>query len=633
MVDWEFLNIEPTTDIKQIKRAYAKQLKIHHPEDDPEGYQKLRETFEQAKRYARENKVAAEARDIERDFTETASTSDILMTDNQDGNANIRYDEEADHESYSYSHDDDTTILPNQETDESLQDVNAFMDQVEELYANYPARIGWYNWEKLLEADIVWDMRSRDILTYRLLGFLKEHNQFPKSIWRLLNKHFNLEDNFPEFFYECMIRPEFHYQSLVKEKQIDRDTFLYYREKFSRHLNANQLAEARDVMKKAEEIFADDPDFLRLQAEFHRRTGDYNEAICALQTYTEIQPDDIDILLQKAHLLFDENLVEEALKACKVAKAIQPDNLQILRLEGQCLYKTGALKQARKKFEFVLAEEKLDIVSQTYLAKVDAKLGKEDLVHENKRNVQQEMGIMSIREKIRLYWNILPKFKVFVAFILILGVPASLNSEYKKSTGAEVYEFFKQKIDPPEIIQVEKRSDFPKPGDKDFFVSTTLKDAFFTGYYKTQSRDENNQTINGYFTQSEARNLELLDDDDAELVWGGYLEDGTPVLCLLPYAKDRELESTHDIEIVGSWQPVPPEALGTKLANAVSTPFTFKSMEEFSQNKLINGSNIANSDANVFDLLFASCLYFAIFIALLYYIWTRVIKLLLQFRY
>ena len=45
---WSILGIQPTNNLKDIKRAYAKQSKVYHPEDDPENFQRLQKAFQEA---------------------------------------------------------------------------------------------------------------------------------------------------------------------------------------------------------------------------------------------------------------------------------------------------------------------------------------------------------------------------------------------------------------------------------------------------------------------------------------------------------------------------------------------------------------------------------------------------------
>lgn len=61
---WDILGIEPTNDIKDIKRAYSKLLKIYHPEDDAEGYQRLREAYDLAMKLAKRNSGDNHARTL-----------------------------------------------------------------------------------------------------------------------------------------------------------------------------------------------------------------------------------------------------------------------------------------------------------------------------------------------------------------------------------------------------------------------------------------------------------------------------------------------------------------------------------------------------------------------------------------
>jgi hypothetical protein len=46
---WDILRIEPTDDLRAVKRAYARQLKSNSPEDDPEAFQQLRRAYEEAR--------------------------------------------------------------------------------------------------------------------------------------------------------------------------------------------------------------------------------------------------------------------------------------------------------------------------------------------------------------------------------------------------------------------------------------------------------------------------------------------------------------------------------------------------------------------------------------------------------
>ncbi|MBO5524013.1 MAG: J domain-containing protein [Roseburia sp.] len=49
---WELLQTEPTQSKKEIRRAYAKQSKLHHPEEEPGLFAQLNQAYQEAMRYA-----------------------------------------------------------------------------------------------------------------------------------------------------------------------------------------------------------------------------------------------------------------------------------------------------------------------------------------------------------------------------------------------------------------------------------------------------------------------------------------------------------------------------------------------------------------------------------------------------
>ena len=61
MNKWEILGIEPTHDVKLIRRRYAELVRLYHPEDQPEIYQQIVEAYQSALREARSKKARQES--------------------------------------------------------------------------------------------------------------------------------------------------------------------------------------------------------------------------------------------------------------------------------------------------------------------------------------------------------------------------------------------------------------------------------------------------------------------------------------------------------------------------------------------------------------------------------------------
>lgn len=53
MTIWETLGIEPTRDVRIIRQRYAELVRLYHPEDQPETYQKIVQAYQEALSYAR----------------------------------------------------------------------------------------------------------------------------------------------------------------------------------------------------------------------------------------------------------------------------------------------------------------------------------------------------------------------------------------------------------------------------------------------------------------------------------------------------------------------------------------------------------------------------------------------------
>ena len=53
---WSQLGLPGPSDLSEVRRAYAEKLKTTHPEDDPEGFQRLHSAYQLASRMARQNR-------------------------------------------------------------------------------------------------------------------------------------------------------------------------------------------------------------------------------------------------------------------------------------------------------------------------------------------------------------------------------------------------------------------------------------------------------------------------------------------------------------------------------------------------------------------------------------------------
>ena len=56
---WITLNLDPTKDVSAIKRAFAERARSCHPEEDAEGFLKLRQAYQAALAYAEGREEAA----------------------------------------------------------------------------------------------------------------------------------------------------------------------------------------------------------------------------------------------------------------------------------------------------------------------------------------------------------------------------------------------------------------------------------------------------------------------------------------------------------------------------------------------------------------------------------------------
>ncbi len=154
------LQIEATRDKNAIRAAYRRLLVHVNPEDDPEGFKRLRQAYEEACRLA--------------DAPEDDGTKEQEAQDDSP--------------------------------------MGRWIGRAEKIYVSLQSRVSLPCWKELFEDELCQALDTADEARERFLVFLMSHFRFPQAVWRLFDQEFfileqrkQLLEKFPQDFisYVC----------------------------------------------------------------------------------------------------------------------------------------------------------------------------------------------------------------------------------------------------------------------------------------------------------------------------------------------------------------------------------------------------------------------------------------------
>ncbi|MDQ0233152.1 J domain-containing protein [Metabacillus malikii] len=357
MNPWGILDIEPTDDTSQIKKAYAKKLKQHHPEDDPEGYQRLREAYDYIMKQQKKNSNRAPSKAYKMNAeANTQSTSSVLTIENQE-----------------------EELVENQK-----QLVNDFMNKVEELYHHFPSRIEGDNWSVLLDLEILRQEKMYKAIKRKLLLFLCTHHFLPKKIWVLLEETFHwyeelagneaiLNERLKHFFHNYKQRlegPDYSYHFLLDADGLDYDGFLAKKEAAYEAFESADYLEAEKVITRALLLYARDPDLYKIYGETLLRTNQHEEAEFAFSQHMKIHNHSFNAQLDVAAAYFTCHHLDESYKICESLLKVDSSHIDVNLLVGKILYEKGLVTEAEEMFKKVLEINPHQIEAILHIAKI-----------------------------------------------------------------------------------------------------------------------------------------------------------------------------------------------------------------------------------------------------------------------
>ena len=336
---FQILGIEQTKDEKVLKNAYRAKLSVTNPEDDPQGFKRLRTAYEEACRYAK-------TPDDEPGESEKASMLE-----------------------------DDTPV-------------GQWVRGVREIYENITDRSDITKWRKLFEEDAFLSLEEEENCTTYLLRFLTDHFKLPTDVWKLLDDKIHIVKNagafrerFPAQFvnymvHKCESGEEVEFSQFTGAADADYDQFLQYYDRAFQALQSNNLEEAKRMIDCGDALGITHPVMEVCRASYYEKTGRVQEAVTLLKDLHARYPEDDLIAYHTAEILWRNDEKEEAAVIYeKLKDKLAKHYMANLRLTDW-YYEQGKYKEAKKCAEEVLSVGGDDAFLDT-LQKINGELEKE----------------------------------------------------------------------------------------------------------------------------------------------------------------------------------------------------------------------------------------------------------------
>lgn len=279
---FHILGTAPTKDEAAIKSAYRKKLSAVNPEDDQEGFKRLRKAYEEACSYARGRK--------------------------------------------------------GEEKEEDTTPSGLWVRQAFALYGCLSSRCDEEAWKRLFQEEVFISLEGFEECRKKLLVFLMNHFQFPQKIWLVFDKYLNiceeknyLEEEFPKDFIQfivqrCREKESFDYSLFQGPDDGDYDSFLNFYREGAAALNRQEYEGVEQAVEKAEATGIFHPYMEILRALAYKGDGRGEEAGELLTGLLERYPDNGAVLFHVSNYFWERERKEEAWECCRKLKELEPEN-------------------------------------------------------------------------------------------------------------------------------------------------------------------------------------------------------------------------------------------------------------------------------------------------------------------
>jgi len=377
---FHILGIEETRDQRLIKQAYREKLTTANPEDDPEGFKRLREAYDEACRLAKQPEGEA----------------------------------------------------PEEVKDETPSGI--WVEKAAEIYRNIRSRRSVDEWKKLFEEDCFLALEEEENCRIKLLRFLMDHFRLPGDVWKLLDRKLcitsgaaALREKLPADFVsyilsKCERGEDLEFDQFEGEEEAPYDLFLQHYDRCWQALQADKPEQAQMEIESADALNISHPALEVCRAELLEKQGKSGEAIALLDSLLEKFPNDVMICYNTAEMLWRQETGKSGSRerAAELYKRLKEDNenhyMANVRLT-EWYYDNRQYKEAKKCAEKVLSAGSGDEFLEL-LCKVNKEIEK-DLEDDWRKNGSSESAL-------ELCWCYLQDGKISRGIRIALSIEKNL---------------------------------------------------------------------------------------------------------------------------------------------------------------------------------------------------------------